>query len=414
MACKPFETLVERDFQTLWHPFTDSAKREPPIHISRGQGARLYTPSGESYIDGISSWWTNLHGHAHPYIAEQIAHQARELEHVIFTDFTHVPAVNYATRLLQHVPQNLSRVFYSDNGSTAVETALKMAIQFWENQATAKKKILSFKGGYHGDTFGAMSGSGKNAFNHPFWPFLFEVISIDPPLVGNEEISLQQMREALKTEDVLCFLYEPLIQGACGMRVHSSLGLEALLKLAKSHDVVLIADEVLTGFGRCGPLFASSCMQTPPDLMALSKGITGGFLPLGATLSSEKIYEAFHGKALLHGHSYTGNPIACRAACASLDLLERQECTLARECIHNLHTQFVSKWKGHSRLKRLEVLGTFLIVEYHSNPPSRTFFHSEYIILRPLGNAVYVLPPYCITQEELDQIYRSLEKTWTL
>lgn len=396
MPSQTFEALVEKDRNHLWHPYTQSGG--VPLLFTKGQGASLYTEKGEKFLDGISSWWVNLHGHCHPYIAEQIASQAKELEHVIFTDFTHPPAIDFATRLLKILPEGFSRVFYSDNGSTAVESALKMAIQYWKNLGIKKRKILSLKGGYHGDTFGAMSLSGKNSFTAPFEEFLFEVSHLD------------EMEKVMKENDVICFIYEPFIQGAFGMRTYA---LEPLLEIAKKHEALLIADEVLTGFGRCGPLFASNLACLQPDIICLSKGITGGFLPLGATCCREEIYRSFSEKTFFHGHSYTGNPLSCAAALASLDLLEKEACTRMRQHIHNRHQEFVGKWKGHPRLKRLEAFGTFLIIEYLSHPPSRHFFHAHNVILRPLGNVLYVLPPYCIQDEELEKIYHTIELTWT-
>lgn len=367
----------------------------------KGKNALLYTESGESFIDGISSWWVNLHGHCHPHIAEAINKQSQELEHVIFTDFTHKQAVIYAERLLEALGPPFSRVFYSDNGSTAVESALKMAIQYFDNLGIKRKKIISLKGGYHGDTFGAMSSSGPTVFNKPFSSFLFEVLPID---------AIDQMQEALKEEDVICFIYEPLLQGAFGMKIHTPDKLESLLQLARSKGALLIADEVMTGFGRLGPLFASSLMKTKPDIICLAKGITGGFLPLGATVCHEKIYESFHSKVFYHGHSYTANPLCLAAANASFDLLT-PTCEKKRGHIAKRHSQFCQRWKQEPSLKRIESIGTILAVEYKTPPPA-DFFLSHNILLRPLGNVFYVLPPYCIEDEELNKIYHTLELTW--
>jgi len=387
--------------------------------LVKGKAATLYAEDGKCFLDGISSWWANLHGHAHPYIVKKIKDQMEHLEHVSFGDFTHVPAVELAEKLLPLLPGRMSKVFYSDNGSTAVETALKMVFQFWHNQQIKKIKVICFKGGYHGDTFGAMSAAGKNAFNRPFWPYLFEVQPIDPPLKGKEEQSLVQMKTILKEDNVACFIFEPLVLGAGGMIFYSKEGLDALLKMCREYHVLVIADEVMTGFGRTGPFFACEMLQEKPDIMCLSKGLTGGFLPLAITACTEEIYRAFLSeklsKAFLHGHTYCANPLACSSALASLDLLQQEECSAQRNSIATHHNTFSLTWKDHPSFTRCESLGTILMMEYHSEEGSsyfgslrdRLYYHflDAGIILRPLGNVLYVLPPYCMTTEELHTIY---------
>lgn len=416
-----------RDKASIWHPYTQARTAPTPIPIVRGEGARLYTEDGSYFIDGISSWWVNLHGHAHPYIAKKISEQAYQLEHVIFAEFTHPNAVELAERLLEILPGNMSKIFYTDNGSTAIEVALKMAFQFWHNADTntRKRKVICFNHGYHGDTFGAMSAAGKNAFNKPFWPYLFHVESIDPPFKGSEEKSLNQLKALLQKEDCACFIFEPLVQGAGGMKMHSPEGLSALLALCKEHDVITIADEVMTGFGRTGPLFASEALTQSPAIICLSKGLTGGFLPLGVTACSERIYERFLSfekeKSLLHGHSYTANPLACTAALASLDLLKTQHCTTQRIAIEQQHRHFQNQYKSHPSLIRCDVRGTILAIEYKTNN-KYSYFNSfgdelyQYflqikILLRPLGQVLYVLPPYCIEESELQTIYTKIIST---
>lgn len=417
-------TLAQRDRASVWHPFTQMQTARDCIPIRKGQGVYLYAEDGSRYLDGISSWWVNLHGHAHPYIAEKISAQLQMLEHVIFADFTHSAAVELAERLIQLLPGQMSKIFYTDNGSTSVEAAIKIALQYWYNRdpSTLRTKVICFNKGYHGDTFGAMSAAGKNPLNKPFWSHLFEVESIEPPYHGQEERSLQQLEEALNKNSAACFIFEPLILGAGGMKIYSSEGLNALLKLCRERGVLLIADEVMTGFGRTGSLFACELLHEKPDLICLSKGLTGGFLPLGATACTATIFEAFlsndPSKAFLHGHSYTANPLACCAALASLDLLERESCTAQRRRISDSHRHFCMKWKQHPKLKRCESLGTILVLEYFSKENS-SYFHSlrnnlyhffldRHILLRPLGNVLYVMPPYCITVEELAEIYESI------
>ncbi|MBS0629403.1 MAG: adenosylmethionine--8-amino-7-oxononanoate transaminase [Verrucomicrobia bacterium] len=389
--------LIENDQNTVWHPFTHYKKGRQPIPIAHAKGAYLYTPDRRAILDGISSWWVNLHGHAHPYIAQKIKEQADILEHVIFADFTHLPAVELAQRLLPFLPGKMGKIFYSDNGSTAVETALKIALQYWHNQNIQRTKVVCLKDSYHGDTFGAMSAAGKNPYNRPFWSYLFDVEQIEPHCL-----------EILEKGDVACFIFEPLILGAGGMKIYSKEHLRSIFTLCKKHRILTIADEVMTGFGRTGPLFA--CEGFSPDLICLSKGITGGFLPLGVTACTEEIFSAFHQNAFLHGHSYTGNPIVCTAALASLDLLLQEECTLARQQISDSHRTFCQKWSSHPKLKRCESLGTILVLEYHSVDRDQLydFFLSKDILLRPLGNVLYVMPPYCIKKSELERIYEQI------
>lgn len=410
--------LIDKDRAYVWHPFRQAQTAHPPILIKRGRGSYLFDENGQSYLDGISSWWVNLHGHAHPYIVERIKAQLDVLEHVIFTDFTHAPAVELAARLISILPGNMSKIFYSDNGSTAVEAALKMALQYWHNKNIPKSTLICFKNSYHGETFGAMSAAGKNNFNRPFWKHLFEVKSIDPPFRGSEENSLKQLQAILEKNDTACFIYEPLILGTGGMIIYSSQGLSRLLECCKHNGVLTVADEVMTGFGRTGTLFASEQVNEKPDLICFSKGLTGGFLPLGATSCTNEIYNAFLSDhfqhAFLHGHSYMGNPLACSSALASLDLLLQEDYFNRRSKIENLHKQFCQKWQHHPKLKRCEHLGTILALEYLVNETSYFqplrdtlyhFFLKKGIYLRPLGNVLYILPPYCITEEELQNIY---------
>lgn len=331
------QSLTERDAACLWHPYRQTKLNPQSLPFVKGKDAFLFTAEGIPYLDAISSWWVNLHGHCHPYIAKSIAHQARELEHVIFSDFTHSPAIELAERLLIIFGNNMKKVFFSDNGSTAVEAALKIVIQYWHNQqlGNEKKRLIAFKGAFHGETFGAMSASGKNPLNHPFWPYLFDVDLIDPPFKGYEEASIEQLKNLLEKRSAAAFIFEPVVQGVFGMRTHNPKGLDSLITLCREHGVLTIADEVMTGFGRTGPLFASHFLNNGPDIVCLSKAITGGFLPLGATLCREFVHHRFVSdslsQSLLHGHSYTGNPIACAAAKANLDLLEHDDCSKQRK-----------------------------------------------------------------------------------
>ncbi|WP_348662924.1 adenosylmethionine--8-amino-7-oxononanoate transaminase [Chlamydia vaughanii] len=419
------EATTEKKSSKIWHPFTQPGLEGTPIYITRGEGAYLYTESGTAYLDAISSWWCNLHGHTHPYIAKKISEQASQLEHVIFSNITHPSAEELAHRLSAILPEGLERCFFSDNGSCAIEVAIKIAIQYFFNQGKAKTRFVSLSQGYHGDTFGAMSLVGQSDTTQPFHSFFFPVDTIVPPYYGKEEEAIQQAKALFSTGEIAGFIYEPVLQGVAGMRVHNPEGLNTILQLAKHYGVLCIADEILTGFGRTGPLFASEYMQTPPDLICLSKGLSGGFLPIAVTVTREEIYQKFVSKsrkdALLHGHTFTGNPLGCAAALASLDLTLAPECQKQREMIENCHRQFQKSYG--SLWQRCDVLGTILAVDYPASSLGYfsnlrdtlyNFFIENRMILRPMGNTVYVIPPYCIHEEDLHKIYHYLQEALCL
>jgi adenosylmethionine-8-amino-7-oxononanoate aminotransferase len=403
------KTLVERDRNVIWHPYTQAKLAADPLPIVRGQGAWLFDESGNAYIDAISNWWVTIHGHAHPYLAEKVAEQARQLEQVIFAGFTHEPAVRLAERLLPILPGDFSKVFYSDNGSTAVEVAIKMAIQFWENKGQPRRKILALTNSYHGDTFGSMSVSDRGTFTKAFHDYLFEV----------EFVDIGEWTLRLRSGSYACFIYEPLVQGAGGMKMYEAEKLNSMLNLCKQHGIICIADEVMTGFGRTGKLFASEYIDVKPDIICLSKGLTGGMMALGATVCTQEIYDAFFSddksKTFFHGHSYTANPIACAAANASLDLLLRDDCMQNIQRIVKQHAAFAERLRNMSSVKNIRQCGTIVAFEletggaegYLNNISSvihqKALKHG--VLLRPLGNTVYVMPPYCIKDDELEKIY---------
>ena len=412
-------TLPNRDAAVLWHPFTQMHTAPLPIPIVRGEGSLLFDTSGRAYLDMISSWWVNLHGHAHPYIAERVGHQLRTLEHVIFAGFTHEPAVDLAERLLAILPDNQRRVFYSDNGSTAVEVALKMAFQYWHNTGQPRRRVVALEGAYHGDTFGAMSVGGRSAFSAPFAPFLFDVDYLPVPVPGQEAAVLAQA-EALFANDVAVFIVEPLVQGAGGMVMYEPDVLNTLIQMARKQGTLVIADEVMTGFGRTGKLFASHYLAEKPDLMCLSKGLTGGTMALGVTTCTATIYEAFLSndkfKTLFHGHSFTANPLACVAALASLDLLLTPETQASIERISTRHLAFAHRLRQHKTVENIRQRGTILAFDLTVAGEDSSYFNSirdiaynhlldRGILMRPLGNVLYFLPPYCTTNEQLDDAY---------
>jgi len=418
------DNLSDLDRKNIWHPFTSLEPGEEPILIEKGDGIYLYSSNGRKIIDAVSSWWVNLHGHGHPAIAKAVATQAQTLEHVIFAGFTHEPAIRLSKNLLTILPQNQVKIFYSDNGSTAVEVALKMAIQFWFNQGvTNKKKVIALRGAYHGDTFGSMSVGERGAFNAPFSPYLFDVAYIDFPTAFNKDVVIAQFKDLLSTEDVGAFIYEPLVQAAAGMRMYAAEFLNTLILQAKKHDVVCIADEVFTGFGRTGKMFASNYLTNDPDIIAVSKGITGGTMALGVTSCCEKIASAFRSskseKTFFHGHSYTANPIACAAANASFELLMQENCQHQIRMIEQQHLAFKQKIEGLKNVEDVRCLGTILAIELKTSEETSYFnevrkkilgyFLSKNILLRPLGNVIYIVPPYVIQEHELKQIYSCIE-----
>ncbi len=416
------KSLAERDRELIWHPYTQMQNAASPIPIVRGEGVYLITEDGKKYIDAISSWWVNIHGHSHPYIAEKVAEQLRKLEHVIFAGFTHPGAVELAERLIKVLPSGQSKFFYSDNGSTAVEVALKMCLQYWSNKGDSRIKVLAFNNSYHGDTFGAMAVSARSAFTQPFEKLLFEVEFIDLPDAENIEY-LKNHISSLASE-LSVFIFEPLVQGAGGMQMYDANYLDELISHCKKNRILTIADEVMTGFGRTGKLFASDHLSEQPDLMCFSKGLTGGTMALGLTTCTLEIYNAFLSddklKTLFHGHSFTANPVACSAALASLDIMLKSETLASIELITKCHFEFMNKIKDHPRLQSIRQTGTILAMEWHT--PNKTsyfnnlrdnlynFFLDQGILLRPLGNILYLMPPYCISTEELSYVYLKIEE----
>jgi len=416
--------LLNFDRQHVWHPFTPLVGSDDPVLITSAEGVYLTTGDGRKILDAVSSWWVNIHGHANPQLAAAIAKQAGILEHVIFAGFTHEPAIKLSQNLLSILPQNQAKIFFSDNGSTAVEVAIKMAFQYWYNLGVSRKKIIALEGAYHGDTFGAMSVGERGLFTDPFKPYLFETAFIDFPVKDNEEKVLQQFSSIVEREDVAAFIYEPLVQGAGGMRMYTPAFLDTLLSKAKAHNVICIADEVFTGFGRTGKLFASHYCKLAPDIMAVSKGITGGMMPLGVTSCSAQIASAYKTsdftKTFFHGHSYTGNPLACAVANASFELLMKAECQQRIQHIEAHHRKFKQRIGLHAALQEVRVQGTILALELktsdgttYSNDLRKKiypFFLKRNILLRPLGNVIYILPPYVITTEQLDQVYTAISE----
>lgn len=390
----------------IWHPFSQMQCEIDLPKIVKADGVWLHSSDGRVFFDAISSWWVNLHGHSHPYIAERVYEQFKQLEHVIFAGFTHDPAIQLCERLIPYLPQERWKFFFSDNGSTAVEVALKMAIQYLRIAQTDRKiRIIAFNGAYHGDTFGAMSAGERSVFSEPWNDLLFDVVHIPPPCNGSEHESLLALRNALEPASI--FIYEPLVQGAAGMRMHSANALDQLLAEAKAAGAICIADEVMTGFYRTGTFFASNQCNTSPDLICLSKGLTGGALPMALTVCQQYLYDAFlderFEKGFLHGHSFTGNPLGCAAALASLDLLETTECQTNIAAISDVYRRMWPQLLNCEHLNNLRMTGTIIAANIggsdqgYLNPIRDSVYRHALqlgLLLRPLGNAIYLLPPY--------------------
>ena len=416
---------------SIWHPFTQDALEPDPIFIDRAEGVYLYTRDGRRLMDAISSWWVNLHGHAHPLIAAAIAEQARKLEQVIFAGFTHGPAEELAAGLRKLLPAPLQHIFFSDDGSTAVEVALKMAMQFWWNQGNRdRRKFVALEHAYHGDTAGAMSVGEDSSFVAAFDSLRFPVNRVPSAYcfrcpVGKKRetcnIDCVEPLERLlqeKNEEIAAVIVEPLLQAAGGMIVHPMEFLQRIRKLCTRHNVLLIADEVLTGFGRTGSMFACERAGVVPDIMCLSKGITGGFLPLGATVCTDSIREVFRShdrmRTFFHGHSYTGSPLACAAGIASLKIFESEPVFERITAIEQIHAERLPVLRMHPAVGDVRSIGTIAAIEIEAGdtgylsklrPFLYEFFLEKGVLLRPLGNIVYILPPYVITPAELNTVY---------
>jgi adenosylmethionine-8-amino-7-oxononanoate aminotransferase len=417
----------------IWHPFTQMATAPEPLRVVRGDGVWLELEDGRKIIDAISSWWVNLHGHARPEIADAIYKQASELEHVIFAGYTHDPALKLADLLVDALPGDLSKVFFSDNGSTAVEVAIKMAIQASYNKGSPRNRIVAFDGAYHGDTFGAMAAGERSVFSEPFDGLLFEVDRLPYPDTWNgdsnravkEAMALEIMRDYMRqyADQLALVLVEPLVQGAGGMRMVQSSFLQGVALLCKEYGVLLGLDEVMTGFGRTGELFACIKAGIEPDLVCLSKGITGGFMPLAVTVATSSMYDAFHSvdpaKALYHGHSYTANPLGCAAALASWKILNDEARYL------NFDQRYKPFIKGLAKIERVQhirVCGSILAFDVKSpkggyfddiGPVLKRQFAKGRALLRPLGNTIYIMPPYVITDDELSVVFEEIAEALT-
>jgi len=423
--------ILAKDKKYLWHPFTQSSSSDDPIIISSAKDEKLYDIEGNKFIDLISSWWINTHGHCRKEIINSVFNQSKQLEQVVFAGFTHDPAVDLAERIVNILPKNLSRVFYSDNGSTAVEIAMKVAIQYWHNIGKKKTKFVAFTGGYHGDTFGAMSVGKTTGFYKPFEEILYNNSFIPFPedWWGNNQLEESERlainvayRIAEKEKDqIAAVILEPLIQGAGGMKICRKEFLDKLVKMFRDFGILVIFDEVMTGFGRTGKMFATDHLQSAPDIICLAKSLTGGFIPLAATVFSEEIHKVFvdnnFNKTFLHGHSFSANPIACAAAISSLDLFIKDRTFIKIEEISKIHNECLDKISKIQDISKIRKLGTIAAFDFkkisdkYGSSESlaiRSEFLKRGLLLRPLGNTIYLMPPYCIKNENLLNSYEKL------
>lgn len=414
----------------IWHPFTQHGLNEPTIKIKYAKDEFLYTFDGKKIIDGISSWWVNTLGHSNPKIIKAIQNQAESLQQVIFAGFTHNPAEEVAAKILEFLPPQLEYVFFSDSGSTSIEVALKMAVGYFHNKGIENKtKIVAFESAYHGDTFGGMSSGGKSIFNKPYTNMLFDVVHLPFPEKGKEDKTINAFKELLQKQnsEIAAIMIEPLILGSGGMLIYEPFVIDELYKLAKEYGVFFVLDEVMTGFGRTGTMFAFEQTNIIPDIICLSKGITGGNLPLALTIATKEIYEAFYSEKksdmFYHSSSYTANPIACAAASANLDLWGvngRKNILSKVKSINKYHRDKMKIFEQNEFVKNQRVLGSIFALDIKVEKEGYLsdiaidlyrYYIENGVLLRPLGNTVYIMPPYCICENSLNQIYDTISES---
>ena len=416
--------LSDKDKLYNWHPYTQHQTAAHHPAIVKGKDALLWDENGKEYIDAIASWWVNPFGHSNQFVADAIYKQLTTLEHVLFGGFTHDKVVALAEKLVEILPNNQKKFFYSDNGSTAVEVAIKASFQLYYNKGIKKDTIIAFEDAFHGDTFGAMAVSGISLFTDAFKDSLLKVIRIPVPIKGKEQESKQVLQKVIDEHNVAAFIFEPLVLGAAGMVMYEPEILDELIKICKANSILTIADEVMTGFGKTGKIFACNYLSEQPDMMCLSKALTAGTIPMAITSFTDEIFNGFKSDsvnhALFHGHTFTANPTGCAAALASLELLQQNQTWDNINRIHQSHLAFQNKINNHSKITTTRVLGVIFALEittseetsYYGNIRNKlyNFFIENGVILRPVGNIVYILPPYVITNEQLQKVYETIER----
>ena len=415
------KNLSERDKKHLWHPLTQHKLHPEMMGIVKAKGALLIDEAGNEYIDGIASWYTCMYGHCNDFILDKVIGQMQQLDQVVFSGFTHEPAVKLSEELIKILPNNQEKLFFSDNGSTATEIGIKMALQYHFNKGEKRSVMLSFEDGFHGDTFGAMSVSGLSVYNGPFEDFFIEVERIPVPTKENSNAIIAQLESRLENNNIAGFIYEPLVQGAAAMKMHDVDGLNNILELLQKYKVLTIADEVMTGFGKTGTNFASDQIETKPDIICLSKALTAGLMPMAITSCCHEVYDAFYSddlaKGLFHGHTYTANPLACTAALAGIELLQSVAIQTSIERIIKSHEDFGAEIESHPKVASIRQCGIIFALdlnvqmERYGNLRNRLFKHfmDNGVFLRPLGNTIYILAPYIITDKQLKKIYDSIK-----
>ena len=414
--------LSQRDKELLWHPLVQHKTHSDMLAITSAKGVYLYDEYGKRYIDAISSWYTCMYGHCNPHIVERLASQMKTLDQIVFSGFTHEPAILLAEALKDVLPDNQQKMFFSDNGSTAVEVAIKMALQYYYNKGEKRNVLLAFEDGFHGDTFGAMSVSGLSVYNGPFEDYFLSVKRIPIPTKDNIDSLLEDLDRLLNENAVAAFIYEPLVQGAAAMKMHEAAGLEVILKRIKEDGILTIADEVMTGFGKTGTNFASDQLAVKPDLICLSKALTAGMLPMGLTSCTADIFDSFLseeiGKGFFHGHTYTANPLACAAALAGLELLKSESIQENISKIAEMHAEFHQHMSQHPKVVSSRHKGVIYALDLKTHIERYGSFRDQLykmfmdkgIFLRPLGNTIYIMPPYVIGEDQLREIYSCIEE----
>jgi adenosylmethionine---8-amino-7-oxononanoate aminotransferase len=419
--------MLHLDRKFIWHPFAQAKTAYPPLLIKSGKGIYLYDDEGKEYLDMISSWWVNLHGHAHPKIIKALHEQASTLEHVVFSNFTHEPAIKLSEQLIENLGPPFSKIFFSDNGSTAVEVALKLAYQYWLNIGNRERThFLAFKGGYHGDTFGAMAVGKMTGYFRQFHNLLFKVDFIDAAdtWIDREDQPEAEQKALDKLDKLLdeigkntaALIVEPLVLGAGGMRCHRPRFLDEVVKKCREHGILIIFDEVMTGFGRTGKMFAFEHIASRPDLICLSKGLTAGFLPMSVTAVTSEIWEAFYDdhfiKGFAHGHSFTANPLGCAVALASLEVFKKEHVLQKLEIINKWYRDNLPLLLAHPKIDAIRLQGTILAfymkkrIKDLESPVSKKIQQTLFkrgLILEPLGRTIYLMPPYCVEQQHVKQ-----------
>lgn len=414
-------TLSERDQKHLWHPLTQHKVHPEHLAITKAKACTLWDEEGNTYIDGIASWYTCMYGHCNDYIINKVTEQFKNLDQIVFSGFTHEPAIKMSEDLMKVLPDNQEKIFFSDNGSTSVDIAIKMALQYHFNKEQQRKTIICLENAFHGDTFGAMAVSGLSVYNGPFESFLIDVKRIPVPSEENFDEVLKVFTTLIDSGDIAGFIFEPLVQGAAAMKMYSPKHLDRLIEYAQKNDVVCIADEVMTGFGKTGKYFASDYLNHKPDVMCLSKSLTGGLVPMALTTCSEHIYQAFYddnlSKGLFHGHTYSANPTACTAVSAGVDLLTSTEIQEDSKRVNAKHLEFENHIKTHKAVRSTRVIGVIFALDMDIEMDRYgkvryqifDFFMKKGVFLRPLGNTIYILAPFVITNEELNHIYKAIE-----